>query len=159
MRTTEKPGTDVVAKKIEAILTAKDPATGDYRWSKKEVRDFIVACIFQLGLPVVPELQNACMQFIGDLELSPDATDEQIVEHVVAYFEEHPLPPQLLAEFQALGQEALFGDRVQNLAGAEKVRHLLVKGASTTTRAPVQEKTAAPAVKARRGLSRAAPTP
>lgn len=150
-----------LAAKIESILTAKDPKSGDYLYSKTEVRDFIVACIFELGLPVPQELQNCCLQFIQALELSADASDEQIVEHVFAYFEEYPLHPQLVIEFNELGRQALFGDKLQAKAGAEKLRAIATKGKAQETRAPIAEDTLPKGlqVKARRGLSRPSAPP
>jgi hypothetical protein len=100
-----------IGKNIEAVLVAKGP-DGEYLYSKQQVRDFIVACVFELGLDVTPELQGSMVSFLSELSVPEDAPTETILEQVRLYFAANPLPTDLLAE---MGQVT----RSSTLDGAE----------------------------------------
>lgn len=142
---------DAVAERIKAILVAKDK-NGEYVYSKQEVRDFIVAAIFEMRLPVTPELQGSVHSFFGDLGLTEEPTPEEMVEIVRGYFREHPLNPTLMAEFTSWGRSVLSSADGGYEETAEKIAAIRTVGGDGKVHPPVAEEKQ-PEVKLKRGLT------
>lgn len=101
-----------VAGIIHGILSATDE-NGEPRYEPLEVRDFMVACMFELGLPMSRELHVVLGRFLEE-EIaidSPQPTPEELMTAVRAYFDANPLNPDLAKAFQQLGTEEMFRDR------------------------------------------------
>jgi hypothetical protein len=124
--------TNDIGKKIEAVLVAKGP-DGEYIYSKQEVRDFIVACVFELGLDVTPDLQGSMLSFLSELSVPEDAPTETILEQVRLYFAANPLPKDLLAEMgqvtrsNALDASQIFATTAQESESLNLVAHTKIK--------------------------------
>lgn len=90
-----------VSSQIEDVLVRQD-AAGNYVYTKQEVRDFIVACVFELGLDVTPDIKGAVLSFLAEIHVEEDAAATTILEQIQLYFQEHPLPQDLLNELQGI---------------------------------------------------------
>lgn len=100
------PADQELAASVQAVLCKKDPS-GEYTFTKQEVRDFIAVCVLQLGMGVPPELQNAMASFIEDTGAADAKTDQELAERVAAYFKRVPLNPELVKEFERIGKRRL----------------------------------------------------
>lgn len=106
----QSPDHQRMAARIEAILVAKD-SEGEWVYTQTEVRDFIAACVFLLGVPVTPEIEGALTKFLGQFEVDEDAPDDEVMKLIVDYFERVPLNPTMMKEFEEFGRGELRGDR------------------------------------------------
>lgn len=100
-----------VANRIAEIVTQKDSA-GNFKFTKREVRDFLVATVLELRLEITPEVQGPMLEMLAEIQVPEDATDEQIAEAIHAYYAENPVNPELYKEIEALGRD-------ETLAGAK----------------------------------------
>jgi hypothetical protein len=145
-----------VAAKINHIMEARG-ADGDFRYNNDEVRDFMVACIFELGIPLSLELQVVMRDFIAELEIDvPEPTADDVINGVRAYFDANPLNAELAKKFQELGASELFKSREGFKSdGGHMNRTLASAGINTTRRAPraAEMKPRAGKLKIKRGLS------
>lgn len=143
-----------LADGVRELLVQKD-AAGKYVYSKTEVRDFIAVCVFEAGLPIIPELEGAMVQFLAEVDFGEDADDEEVADAVRAYFQVHPLNPKLRAEFEQLcrGEIELIQGGFQ-LAEAQKAT-LRTLGQQARATAPRQsQRGPAQAPKPKRGIPR-----
>jgi hypothetical protein len=126
-----------VAAKINHILEATDE-NGQHLHSNDEVRDFMIACCFELGLPMTFELQMMMNSFLEELEIDVDEpTPEIVVNAIQAYFEANPLKPELSKAFQELGASELFKSKEGFKHDGGRVnRSLASAGYSAQKRAP-----------------------
>jgi hypothetical protein len=126
-----------IAQKVEEVLTKKD-ANGEWVYTQREVRDFIVTCLFELGLDIPQELQGMVIQFMVECGVGDDTEDADIVKAVVGYFEENPLNPQLLVELATWGRDQLFTAEHEGYKEAtEQIKALQAAGSKQgKTRAP-----------------------
>lgn len=147
----------VFAARVQNIVDEKNEQ-GDYVHSNRDVRDFMIACIFELGLPLTRELDLLLHRFLDEeLEVVTDnPTGKDVVDGVRRYFAERPLNAQLARAFQQLGAEALQtagegfhqdGARKDALAAATGTR----RSVGAAPRAPIRH---TPGVVARRGIAR-----
>lgn len=96
-----------LAARVMNILDKKNE-DGSFVYTNLEVRDFVCACIFELGIPVTAEIQVALYSFLDDVDIDdPEPTPEKLLLAVRAYFEANPLNPELSTAFEALGREEL----------------------------------------------------
>ena len=125
-----------ISSQIEDVLVRKD-AAGNYVYSKQEVRDFIVACVFELGLDVTPDIQGAVLSFLAEIHVEEDASATDILEHIRIYFQENPLPQDLLNELHGIVRKDVLDTNAlfQSPAHENQARKLLsAKQASTQKR-------------------------
>lgn len=144
-----------VAERIQATLNQKLP-DGSYRWQKREVRDFIVACSLELGLGIPAPLEKTFLEFLAEIEVAADAPPDALGEAIREYFVATPLPPELLRQVNELARSELRGDRddfdeVERLA--RDAARLKGTGAKESARAPVVEEKRPTARPPRRGLT------
>lgn len=100
-----------VARRVQAILEERGP-DGEFKYSKGEVRDFMMACVFELGIPLSFELESVMHAWVARLGLDPNnPTPEQLVDAVRAYFDANPLHPELNRAFQQLAQDEVLKQR------------------------------------------------
>jgi hypothetical protein len=100
-----------IAQRVSSILEEKD-ADGEYKYSKDEVRDFMMACCFELGLPMSFELESVMHAWIARLGVDPRyPTPEMIIDAVRAHFDANPLHPDLNKAFKELAQDEVFKQR------------------------------------------------
>lgn len=144
-----------VALRLDEILEAKD-ARGKPKFSDLEVRDFLMACVFELGLPLTPELEPVMLRFLAELNIAAATpTVDDVLGGVRVYFKARPLNAELARAFQEFGASELWRGRegFQN-DGARLNAALASAGLAATRRAPRMEEMATPkaAPKLRRGL-------
>lgn len=155
---TELSDDDVkVAARLQNIMEAKTP-NGEYRYTNEEVRGFMCAMIFEVGIPMTAELEAVVYRFFEDVDLpQEDPTPEEMLTALRSHFDKHPLNPQLAAEVAQFGRDELqrskegfnSNDRVKQNAA-----RISAGFQATPTRAPEDETTkprAAPP-KVKRGL-------
>lgn len=145
---------DEVSERVKAILVQKD-AAGEYVYTKLEVRDFIIACVFEMDLKVTPDLEGAVNSFFADLGLKDSKKEpdpEEVVDAVRAYFEKNPLNPTMMEEFTGWGRNTLLSQDEGYQKTAEALAAVRATGADTSVRAPRAEEKK-PDVKLKRGLS------
>ncbi|MBN2360369.1 MAG: hypothetical protein JXR83_13025 [Deltaproteobacteria bacterium] len=136
-----KPKLDRQAQRAREIVSQRD-ANGNPLYSRREVRDFLVACCFELGWPITPEVQPLVLEVLSEIKVPVDASDEMIVAGVKSYFVANPVNQRLVMEFGEFGRgEALSG------AKGYKDRSEQLKALRTTGRA---EKLKAPADKGKK---------
>jgi|GEM_PF-1215136 len=140
------------ANRIEAVMMQKDE-NGEFVYTQAEVRDFIVACIFEMGLPMENGLDKVLLKFCEQFELPEDITDEDLVAVIKEYFEQNPLNPGLLKEFEELGRGDLLARDEGYKDAASKVNTLRSTGKEDAVSAPVPDPVKKPGVKPKRGLS------
>jgi hypothetical protein len=97
-----------VAARIMNILDKKNE-NDEFVYTNMEVRDFVCACVFELGIPMTAQLEAAMYSFMDDVDLEDEEnpTEEQLKDGIKKYFEANPLNPELGAEFSALSSEAM----------------------------------------------------
>jgi hypothetical protein len=146
-----------LAARIMNVLDKKDD-NGEFVYTNTEVRDFVCACIFELGIPITAQLEAAMYSFMDDIPL-PDEdnpTPEQLQEGIKKYFTENPLNDDLGAEFAAIAAEATRGqgEGFKNDAAAQNAAKAAA-GLSSEKRAPQAESTSPkmPKPKVKKGLS------
>lgn len=147
-----------VADRVQAVITAQRP-DGTFKYSKEECRAFIVACVFDLGLPLPKELEGVFVRFLDQIKVPQDSSDEDVVAAIKAYFTENPLNDEMLAEMQALGRdEALKArdDYDTDAAAREQVARLRGTGQAHEARAPAASVAKAAAPKLKKGLGKEA---
>jgi hypothetical protein len=140
------------ADRITAVMMQKDE-TGEFVYTQDEVRDFIVACIFEMGLPLDNDLEKVLLKFCQQFELPEDISDEDLVAVIKEYFEENPLNPGLLKEMEDLGRGDLLARDEGYKDAASKVNTLRSTGKQEDANAPVPDPVKKPGVKPKRGLS------
>ena len=146
---------DLIAAKVEEVLTKKD-ANGEWVYTQREVRDFIVLVLFEFGLEIPQELQGLVLNFIVEQGCTDETPNEEIVERVQAYFAENPLNPSMLVELATWGRDQLFTAEHEGYKEAtEQIKALQAAGSKQEKiRAPqVQEKKADVKGKVKKGLS------
>jgi hypothetical protein len=126
-----------VAHRVSQILDAKD-AKGELVFSNLEVRDFMMACTFELGLPLSWETQLVMNRFLEDLDIkSKQPTADDLVAAVQRYFDANPLNPTLSKVFQSLGSaEKQRGREGFKSDGARLNASLAATGLNMSRRAP-----------------------
>lgn len=141
-----------IAEGVRAILVQKGP-DGEYVYTKEEVRDFIAACVLELGLPIVPEVRGAMLQFLAEVDFGADASNEDMAAAIKSYFDAHPLNPSLRAELERFTRsEAIEGQGYRdNDQQLDALRALGKDVKMSAPRAETQPKVEKPRVK--RGLS------
>jgi hypothetical protein len=127
-----------LAARVQHILDAKDER-GALVHSNREVRDFIIACIFELGLPLTRELELLMHRFLTtEIEIAAEEpTPEDLVAAVRRYFDKHPLSPRLSKAFEDLGRETLLHAKQGfQRDAAHRNAVVAVTGLRLVTRAP-----------------------
>lgn len=135
----EKLDEKTTQEKVQAVLTKKD-AAGNWVYTQTECRDFIVACVFELGLPITPELAGAVEKFMYAIGTHEDQDDDVIIGKVLDYFKENPLNPAILAEIGAFARDELFTKGHEGYkAVSEQIAALRAAGKSTEVKAPEED--------------------
>ena len=141
------------AARVQELIVQQDE-NGEYLYTDDEVRDFIVASIFGLNLPLDDTLERVLLKFCEQLEIPEETTEEEMVEYLRKYFEEHPLNPNLIKEFKELGRSELLRQKEGFKTSDEEA---VSKKAAGNTEGPTAPR-AAPAkrkdVKPKRGISK-----
>lgn len=144
-----------VAVRVQQIIDAKDDK-GNYKYTNDEVRAFMCACIFELGIPMSRELNLVMNRFLLDLDIeSKEPTAEEVLAAVRAYFEANPLNEELNKAFQELGRDEMFKSKEGfSNDGAKRNAALASAGLSAQRRAPRMQQRKAPGgkPKLKRGL-------
>ncbi|MCP4499982.1 MAG: hypothetical protein GY822_08485 [Deltaproteobacteria bacterium] len=141
------------SQRIEEILVQKDE-DGEYVYTKNEVRDFIVASIFEMDLPMDERLEKVLLGFCEQFELPEDITDAQLIEVMKEYFVEYPLNPALLKEFDDFGRNVLLTRDEGYKDASTKLDTLQSTGKEDGTgAAPLANPEKKASVKPKRGLS------
>ena len=142
------------SERIVEILNQKDDK-GEYVYTNKEVRDFIVAATLTAGLAVNKEIGLVMLEFLAELEGPKEAdTQEELLGHIRAYFDAHPLNKALQNEFFQWGRSELFKagegfkDAGRQLAAAKAA------GAVAGVSAPQALPKKGPAPKVKKGISK-----
>jgi len=134
------------ALRAQEIVSRRD-AKGNRIYSKLEVRDFLVACCFELGWPITPEVQPLVLEVLSEVKVPADASDEMIAAGIKGYFTAHPINPRLVAEFGEFGRsEALKGTK-GGVDRAEQLKALRATGKAETLAAPEDKKKKKPRLK------------
>jgi len=143
-----------VAARVMNVLDKKNP-DGSFTYNNMEVRDFVCACIFEIGVPITAEIEVALMSFLDDVEIEEEnPTPEQLILAVRKYFDGSPLNPELAEAFEALGREELQrqGEGFQD-DKAKKNAAAAAAGLQAKTRAPQAEEKKAEKPKVKKGLT------
>jgi hypothetical protein len=146
-----------IASGIEAIMLRKNP-DDSYRYTKEELRGFIVACVLELGLELPAQLEGVFTRFLeNNIQVAEDCSDEDLVNAIKAHFQENPLNPELLKELENFARKERVGDRDEDDsedAATREVARLRGTGQETERRAPREETTPkGSAPKPKKGLS------
>lgn len=134
------------ALRAKEIVSKRD-ANGNRVYSKLEVRDFLVACCFELGWPITPEVQPLVLEVLSEVKVPVDATDEMIVAGIKGYFAAHPVNPRLVAEFGELGRKETLSGEKGGVDRAEQMKALRATGKAEKLAAPEDKKTKKPRLK------------
>jgi hypothetical protein len=142
-----------VAARVMNILDEKNE-DGSFVYTNLEVRDFVCACIFELGIPITAEIQVALYSFLDDVPVEEDPTPEQLLTGVRAYFEENPLNEKLAEAFEKLGRDELQreGEGFKN-DKAKQNAAFAAAGVSKESRAPQAEEKKGEKPKVKKGLT------
>jgi hypothetical protein len=126
-----------IAYDVTLILQATNE-DGSPRYDNLEVRDFMMACMFELGLPMSYELQMVMNRFLEDIECdAKEPTADDVIASVRKYFEENPLNEELAKTFQKLGSKEMQKGREDfKNDGAHRNATLAAAGLSANKRAP-----------------------
>ncbi len=145
------------ANRVKEILNQKGP-DGAYLYSDIEVRDFLTAAVFELGLPMDGKIKDAVASFFIDMKVPAGSTQDDVLDDIRAYYVAHPLHPGLLGEFAAFGRSKLFTNKEGFKDAAVKAREvatLHAAGVQEELRAPAAQKApAATTPKPKRGLTK-----
>jgi hypothetical protein len=157
MTDTKNPDLDQVAGRVKDILNQRGP-DGAYLYSNLEVRDFIVAAVFELGMPMEGKVRDAVASFFTDLKVPAGSTQDDVLDDIRAYYVAHPLHAGLLAEFASFGRSRLFTNKEgfkDATVKAREVAALHTAGVQEELRAPAAQKAPATTTpKPKRGLSK-----
>ena len=130
---------ETTAKKVQAVLTKKD-ANGEWVYTQTECRDFIVACVFELGLPITTELAGTIEKFMYAIGTHEDMDDDAIIEKVFDYFRENPLNPCHLGRARVVrAGRALHKGHEGYKAVSEQLRALRAAGKTDGIKAPEED--------------------
>jgi hypothetical protein len=148
------PDDAAFAARVRAIVDATDDQ-GAPLYDDLDVRDFIVACVFEVGLPLSRELEMLVQRFIID-EVEVDAsepTQDDILEGIKRYFQEFPLHPGLGKAIADLGREVFASGSGFGHDAIARNAMAAATGLARTARAPrAQAGASAGGPRARRGL-------
>lgn len=127
-----------VAEQITEILTRRD-AKGELVFTDLEVRDFVVACVFEFQLDVPQELKAVVLEFCESLEVPETASDEELVAAVKGYFEANPLNDEMMKSFHAVGRDSLLTGEQGYKDSAERVQAMRTTGSDENLNAPTEK--------------------
>lgn len=141
------------AARVQAVVDATDEQ-GEPLYDDLDVRDFIVACVFEVGLPLTRELEFLVQRFFLD-EVEVDTTEptqDDVLEGVRRYFQEFPLHPGLGKAIADLGREVVASRSGFGHDAVSRNAMAAATGLAQAARAPRAPVTPTGGPRARRGL-------
>jgi len=137
--------------KMEQVLTQKGE-DGAFVYTDTEVRDFMAVCVFQLGLPTDEHLEEMLLSLYNDMNIEGDFDDDEVAAAAERYFQAHPLRPELLAAFAAMGGDALASST--EALGKSAREFVALRGDVSTRGGPLANPVPTARVKPKRGLQK-----
>jgi len=150
----ETENTERIAASVQAVLTRRD-ADGQPAFSRREIRDFAVALMFQLDVEFPDGMKVLMVELFAEIGVDPEAPETEIAPLLGKYFKEKPLNPELVEMLNKLGAGEVLGGREGfKDDGAGATAAASAAGGDATLRAPqVEDKGPDVAGKVKKGLS------
>lgn len=117
-----------IASRVQSILNQKN-SDGSFAYTNDEVRDFVAACVLELGLPLDASIEPTVLKFLAAVGLPENADEATFLTAIQAYFEKNPLNPTLMAELNAFGRSELVQDSSKFGSNAAQVKAMHAAGA------------------------------